>query len=529
MAIFRRDENARTRASGRRQTPRAARGPGHGRGRGGAGRGVSGRCGAAAKPGQMLRLRARRVAARAGALSPRERLPDTARRGARRAADRRQRLERGGGAGAGGGRSDEGGAAEEIEAVPPPPLDAEVRLERGEIEQLAAMVAQRRRLLDMRLAGAAEVDGKPPQLRQRVGAEPPLSMQEWAVKAGIEEAALRRALVDGRHARERLLQSVWPMTLRLSRHMARQLRLPGDDAVVAGLAGALMAVDRYDPTRGASLATYTTPWVRKYVYSAHLDRRLVEVPNNARAEAHSLRRARDALLSDRRKQVLDRDGGGEEERLSAIMGEGDEDGGAGADAPLGDVAIEELSKRASVSRRRAEQLVPIMDRRWMRSPIDSSYTVGLGHSGGDSTNDYGLVDQPDPRAIDSRALARDVRSLVDSCEALSVRERAVLALRYRLDEDSDSPGGIDNRGTNERSRGDCAARLGISMQKLRSLEKKALSKLRENPQYFEEYAADLGFGRAGVDDAEEGSLAALLDATNDQYNNAGASGDYEFL
>ena len=39
VAIFRRDENARTRASGRRQTPRAARGPGPGRGRGGAGRG----------------------------------------------------------------------------------------------------------------------------------------------------------------------------------------------------------------------------------------------------------------------------------------------------------------------------------------------------------------------------------------------------------------------------------------------------------------------------------------------------------
>lgn len=405
------------------------------------------------------------------------------------------------------------GAPERAPSVPAERLPAQQThpLKSDELARLAALVAARRRLLDVRLAvtghsgsgaAAAGRQGRgggrgggggratarhgmskgSARLRRRVGAEPPLSLPEWAEAAGLSEAELRRALVDGRHARERLLRSVWPAALRYARLMAKQLRIDADDAAVAGLAGALAAVDRFDPSHegGASLATFSSPWVRKYVYEVHAAKRLVHVPGNARADSRALRRARDALLSDRRKGQLERDGGGD-------VGQ----------QPLGDEALEDLARRAAVNSRRAAALLPHMDRACVRSPDAARYTVGLDMAGdGGAQDDYGIVSE-EGQGAEFRELARDVRGIVNGCEELTERERAVLALRYRLNEDMV----VD--GAPERSRDHCAERLGISSWSVRRAEKDALSKLRGNSQLFESYTHGAG-GNAPEGFSEDG-------------------------
>lgn len=88
--------------------------------------------------------------------------------------------------------------------------------------------------------------------------------------AETERRLARRAATGDARARQQLIES----GLRLVAMHALRLGARGEalrDAVQAGTIGLIEAVDRFDPDRGARLATYAWPWVGHAVAAALRD------------------------------------------------------------------------------------------------------------------------------------------------------------------------------------------------------------------------------------------------------------------
>ncbi|GJQ27698.1 MAG: hypothetical protein HBSAPP02_27300 [Phycisphaerae bacterium] len=99
---------------------------------------------------------------------------------------------------------------------------------------------------------------------------------QWALLSDTEEEELGlRWRVDGdQDARLRLICS----NLRLVIHVAKQYRGRGldlDDLIQEGCIGLILAVDRFDPTKGARLSTYATYWIRQVLARAVLEQPLL--------------------------------------------------------------------------------------------------------------------------------------------------------------------------------------------------------------------------------------------------------------
>jgi RNA polymerase primary sigma factor len=96
-------------------------------------------------------------------------------------------------------------------------------------------------------------------------------------------------------ARERLITS----NLRLVINFARGyegLGLALQDLISEGNLGLIRAVDRYDPNRGARLATYAAWWIRQSVRRAVKTRaRIIRLPNHVFEQFRRLRRTETAL------------------------------------------------------------------------------------------------------------------------------------------------------------------------------------------------------------------------------------------
>ena len=85
-------------------------------------------------------------------------------------------------------------------------------------------------------------------------------MSRAPIAADVEQGLARRARAGDVDARHELIES----GLRSVALRARLLGLHGEDlrdAVQAGTIGLIRAVDRFDPDRGARLATYAWRWI----------------------------------------------------------------------------------------------------------------------------------------------------------------------------------------------------------------------------------------------------------------------------
>lgn len=74
--------------------------------------------------------------------------------------------------------------------------------------------------------------------------------------------------------------------LRLAVYIAKRyahLGVPLQDLVEAGNVGLLLAVDRYDPAKGARFGSYAQWWIRRTIYSTLADQgRMIQVPESVR-------------------------------------------------------------------------------------------------------------------------------------------------------------------------------------------------------------------------------------------------------
>ena len=265
------------------------------------------------------------------------------------------------------------------------------------------------------------------RLIRRAMQEPLLSREE--------EFALARAWRDNKDeaALHRLINSYTRLTVSVATKF-RNYGLPMSDLVQEGVIGLLQAAERFDPERDVRFSTYATWWIRSAIQDFILRNWSIVRTGTTAAQKSlffNLRRLR-ARIEDSTAGSLDHNG-----RL-----------------------------------RIAEQLsVNLTDVEAMESRMasgDQSLNVPVGEEGNEEWQSF-LVDErsgPDDAVRRHHDTAVRSRVLRDALTQLDRRERRIIE-RRRLTED----------GTTLEELGE---ELGVSKERVRQLEHRALGKLRQS-------------------------------------------------
>jgi len=246
--------------------------------------------------------------------------------------------------------------------------------------------------------------------------------QRARLPPSVERRLLRDATAGDPLARAELVEAFLPLIGSVARNYRSSPRISRTELMQEGVVGLLRALERYDPTLGVPFWAYASWWVRQAM------QQLV-------AEL-----TRPVVMSDRALRQLS-----ELKNAYASMG--------------GSPTAAQLSDRTGLKRTQVANLLAA-DRppRAFEEPIEGDHgEVGMF---GELIVDP-LAEDEYERVITNVA-AGQLRDLLSS---LSEREREILSARYGLDREVETHRGI-------------AGRLGLSSERVRQLENRALGKLR---------------------------------------------------
>jgi RNA polymerase primary sigma factor len=239
-----------------------------------------------------------------------------------------------------------------------------------------------------------------------------------------EKELSRRAREGDLAARRQLIEC----NLRLVISIAKKYRGRGvlfEDLIQEGNAGLIRAVEKFDPEMGNRFSTYATWWIRQAVTRAVADSaRTVRLPAHVVDALYRLRRA--------------------ENSLSLELGR--------------DATEEELADRLDVKPQEARRL------REVGQPI-SSIHAKMGSEEGSEMGEL----LPDERSGEDYArveVGQWEMALVEAVRSLPEREAKVIQMRHGLD------------GSQTRTLREVSEALGISQERARQVEMKALRTIR---------------------------------------------------
>ncbi len=239
-----------------------------------------------------------------------------------------------------------------------------------------------------------------------------------------EKELSRRAREGDLAARRQLIEC----NLRLVISIAKKYRGRGvlfEDLIQEGNAGLIRAVEKFDPEMGNRFSTYATWWIRQAVTRAVADSaRTVRLPAHVVDALYRLRRA--------------------ENSLSLELGR--------------DATEEELADRLDVKPQEARRL------REVGQPI-SSIHAKMGSEDGSEMGEL----LPDERSGEDYArveVGQWEMALVEAVRSLPEREAKVIQMRHGLD------------GSQTRTLREVSEALGISQERARQVEMKALRTIR---------------------------------------------------
>ena len=269
---------------------------------------------------------------------------------------------------------------------------------------------------------------------------------ELPLLARDEEFALaRRWREDGDEVALHRLVSAYTRLVVSTASRFRNYGLPMGDLVQEGNVGLMQAAARFEPEREVRFSTYAGWWIRSAIQDFILRNWSIVRTGTTSAQKtlfFNLRRLR-ARIADASSGTL----GVEGRRLIA------------RELNVGEAEVEAMEMRLSGG--------------------DQSLNAPIGETGEDDWQDFLADKRPSPEdmVIGARDAATRSRWLADSLDELSPRERTIIRAR-RLVEDG-------------ATLAELGLELGVSKERVRQLEHRALMKLRDSMRKRVEEAADL--------------------------------------
>ena len=248
------------------------------------------------------------------------------------------------------------------------------------------------------------------------------------------ELARRKDLGD-EAAKRRLIECNLRLVMSITRNYTKS-GVPLLDLIQEGNLGLIRAVEKFDYRMGYKLSTYATWWIRQAITRALADQgRIIRLPVHVADQVRRLMRTRRMLA-----QKLNRE-----------------------------PTIAELAQASELPVKKVKDLLELVE-----EPVSLETPVGDGESlYGDLIEDT-KTDRPELTTAD----AMRHRELVRALDSLNPRMRKVLALRFGLD--GEKPQTLEEVGSG----------LGITRERVRQLESRALRELRSVAPDLELYLSE---------------------------------------
>jgi len=248
-----------------------------------------------------------------------------------------------------------------------------------------------------------------------------------------EERELARRKDEGdENAKRQLIESNLRLVMAITRNYTKA-SVPLLDLIQEGNLGLIRAVEKFDYRLGYKLSTYATWWIRQAITRALADQgRTIRLPVHVADQVRRLLRGRRQLA-----QKLNRE-----------------------------PSLAELAWETQLSEERVRELLELVE-----NPVSLETPVGDGESlYCDMIEDVHALAPHEQSAEQARG-----RELAGALDELNPRMRRVLSLRFGLD--GELPQTLEEVGT----------QLGITRERLRQLETRALRELRQANPGLEHY------------------------------------------